>query len=146
MRQVHRVLLLSLIMAPIQSVAADGYVVSEKDPCVYENGEPVSGTLEMINCAVNYQSTQENKLRTIWECLKKNYSPKDSGGYEALLIEQEAWESFYKKACHYYTYDFGREGHIDFQGCKTGLLKARAEYLDQVLVPEHDNACMDKIK
>jgi uncharacterized protein YecT (DUF1311 family) len=129
---------------------AENPTVSKHDPCVYENGDSVSGTSEMIACASTDADKQNLLLKKVWQCVVDKYSNglekgyNSAEGYKALLAEQEAWENFRDSACLPYTYDFGREGHIHFVGCRAALVLQRAQYLNRFMDPSTEDTCLGK--
>jgi uncharacterized protein YecT (DUF1311 family) len=129
---------------------AENPIVSKNNPCVYENGAPVTGTSEMIACASKSKTEQELLLNKAWQCVVDQYSKglekgyNTAEGYNALLAEQKAWEKFRDSACLPYTYDFGREGHIHFVGCRAALTLQRAQYLNGFMDPSTEDTCLGK--
>lgn len=134
---------------PLSLFAGDD-VVSKTNPCVYENGNPVTRTQELVECAVKDKDEQTLLLNEVWQCVVSKYSRGLKKGYysdsayKALLAEQRAWEKFRDSACLPYTYDFGREGHIHFVGCRASLNLQRARYLNGFMDPSTEDTCLGR--
>jgi uncharacterized protein YecT (DUF1311 family) len=148
-KHISLVLLVTLALLSTRA-QAENRIVSKNNPCVYENGDPVTGTSEMIACASTDEDKQSLLLKKVWQCVVDKYSKgleegyNSAEGYNALLAEQKAWEKFRDSACLPYTYDFGREGHIHFVGCRATLALQRAQYLNRFMDPSTEDTCLGK--